>query len=503
MNPAADAKDLLNPQSTAPAVELKTMGRREVAVGYSWNAFFNLAAKMVAILAGIVFYRVLGPTQMGIYAVLIPIYQICESFRDAGLALTYIADKTADKKREGEYACLAMLNAAVFAAIIFFARGLIADRFHVPELKWGLQMVALAILLTGISTIPGNKLQKKARFRDAGIADLVSTILSLTVAFVLLLMHFGYAALVWQFIARSFFYTAICWWMEPVRMHWIHHTVIKKIWKQSSHNLFNNVLFTVYTVADNLLITSLFGVKAVGNYNAAYTFGMKPVDFFTSPLGKTLLIAYTRKSGDLKALANVFTRTIAVSLLVMLPLYVLIGVFSRPILMALIGAKYEAAIPLLAVLSIYCGCRSLGLLCGNVLVAMGKPVFNVYGWLLAYFTVGGLLWLNWGHLDLITVVKALIAGASAVYLTNAVAAFAILRPDAENRAKLLRAVGLAGLASVAIIGFAFSPLRAQVGLVASLVVVPILYLAGVGRAYGGSVFACVSKRGLRAIWDGI
>ena len=480
------------------------MGRKEVAAGYGWNALFTVIGKIILPpLLQIFFYRRLGPEEIGIYAVLIPIYMICETLRDAGLALTYVADREADEKREGEYASLSILNSIVFAAIVFGLRDVLADTFRLPQLHWGLTMVSVAILLTGISTIPANKLQKKARFRDAGLVDLISTLLSFAIAFVLVILGFGYKALVWQFIARSLLFTWGCIALEPLKLSWIHKDVLDAIWKRATHNMLNNFLFTFYTVADNLLISKLFGRTAIGYYNAAYTFGTKPIDFFTVPLGRTLLIAYTRKSDDLKALANIFSRTIAASILLMLPLYVLIGFFARPLVLFLLGEKFAGAAPILSLLAIYCGCRSVGSLCGNVLVAMNKQVYNVYGWLLAYITVAIILWIRWPNLRLLDVVTALTAGAAVVYCVNAIAAFSILKPDSEDRSKLMRAIGLAGFASALVVLISLLPLNPWVALSLALIVIPLIHLSAISATYVSNAFAWLTASGRKAIWQAL
>ena len=485
------------------ALPPKALGRREVAAGYGWNALFSFLGKAIFPILQIFFYRKLGPAEIGIYAVLIPIYMICDSLRDAGLALTYIADREHADRREGEYATLAMVNAALFAAAIFLAKGYISAMFRLPQLNLGLTMVALAMLLTGVSAIPANKLQKQARFKEAGLVDFFSTLASFVVAFGMVFLNFGYLALVGQFVAKSLFFALACWAIAPVRPGWVHRGVVQSIWRRSSHNLLNNLLFTVYTVADNLLVAKVFGRVAVGNYNAAYTFGMKPVEFFTVPLGKTLLIAYTRKADDLRALANVFSRTIAAAILAMAPLYAIVGVFAKPIVMLLLGVKYAEAVPLLAVLSIYCACRSVGSLCGNVLVSMNKPVYNVYGWVLAYLAVGAILWMNWRHLALITVVEALTVGAATVYLTNTVAAFAVLKPGREDRLKLYRALSLSAAAAAIAALLSFLPFDARWNLAVACVAVPLVHAIGVGCVYARSVCAGFSKKGLKAIWHAI
>ena len=498
MNSSTGAKDP-QPAYLAELPEQETLGRAEVAKGFAWNALF----KVVFLVLQVVFIRKLGPTQTGIYAVLIPIYMICESLRDAGLALTYVADHKAHGRREGEYASLAILNAAVFATALYAGRFKIAEFLHLPQLDWGLQMVAAAIVVTGFSTIPANKLQKKARFRDAGLVELVATVVSYVVATILVFTGFGFKALIWQFLVKAFVFTIGCWTLEPIRPFWVRMEIIREIGKRSGHNLINNLLFTVYTVADNLMVSRLFGLLAVGNYNTAYSFGMKPVDFFSSPLGRTLLIAYTRKSHDLKALANLFTRTIAVSVLLMVPLYVLFGLFAHPIALLVFSKKFDMAGDLLAILVFYCFCRSIGLLCGNVLVAMNRPVLNVYGWLLAYATVFSILLYNREHLTLTTTVWALTAGAAVVYLSNAVAAFSILQPNGENALKLWRSLGMAALASVAIALASIMPFSVYVDLALAALVVPLVYVVGISALYGGTPTALFSRSGLKKVWAAI
>src|SRR5579862_9017467 len=107
----------------------KPLGRREVAKGFLWNQATSIAAKLFFPILQIFFYRRLGPEQIGIYAVLIPIYMICESLRDAGLALTYVADREEGGGREGQYATLAMINAVLFSVLIFAGRGALVQLF--------------------------------------------------------------------------------------------------------------------------------------------------------------------------------------------------------------------------------------------------------------------------------------------------------------------------------------------------------------------------------------
>jgi len=476
------------------------LSRKDVAVGYAWNMLFGFIGRAVFPILQVFFYRRLGPEQIGIYGLILPIFVIAETMRDAGLGVTYIADNRADTDREGGYNTFAILSALLFASIVFFSRDYMASAFHVPELRWGLTMVSIAMALNGFCTIPTNKLQKRARFRDAGLADFAATLLSFAVALVLVLQGFGYMALVWQLFLKSVIYLVVCYSMEPVPIRKTTLDMLRGIWKHSGSNLFNNLLYTIYTVADSLFVTKMFGVTANGNYNSAYTYGSKPLEFFTFPLSRTLLVAYSRKSEDIRGLAQIFTRTITASILAMFPLYVFIDVFAKPLVLILLTEKYKDAIPLLALLAIYCGCRSVGSLSGNVLVAMKKQIYNVYGWVGAYLTVGLILALQWSHLTLIDTVVGLAAGAVTVYAVNTAAAFYFLKPDTEEKSHLIKALILSAFTSVFIVLFANLPMADAPKLGLALLLLVPLHLCGIGMLFVGSSKACFSKSGLKLLW---
>lgn len=492
--------------ATLPKQDHAQMTRREVAVGYLWNTVFSIISRVVfPILTVLLLYRKLGPAEIGIFALIIPIFQIIETIRDAGLAVTYIADREIDSEREGAYVTLGLISAVFFASLIFLCRNLLASLLHTEQLAWGLPIVALAMVVSGIATVPSNKLQRKARFRDAGAADFVATSISFVVGVALAFMGFGYQSLVWMFFLKVCLYTIFCWILEPVGFKPATLSLVHSIGKVAAANLFSNLFFTIYTTADTLIIGRFFGAESAGLYNTAFTLSQRPIDFVSGPIARTMLVAYSRANNDLKKVGSIYARSISASLLVLLPIYAAMAIYAKPLILVLVGSKFAGATPLLLVLLFYSSFRSVGALSGNVLVASQRAILNVQAWTLGFCVAGGLMWYQWSA-DIRTPVNTVIAisaGIVSTYIYNTTRAFLIFRPEGEDLQRLWKAIGVCALTAAGLLALSFAPLNSKGLLLIAFTVGPAAHAVLVGTFFVGSPFALLTKRGAKDLWKNL
>ncbi|MFY9233266.1 MAG: oligosaccharide flippase family protein [Fimbriimonadaceae bacterium] len=480
------------------------MNRKEATVGFAWNFLFGLPSKLLFPILGILIARILGPDEIGVFAVLTTVLAISDIFRDAGLGNSYIADKEADRpEREGAYHALAILTAAILALIVFLARDAIAGFFAMPELSWGLQIVAFALLANGFITIPVAKLQRQARFRDAGIIQTLSGLISYGVAVPLAFTGIGFQALVWGLLARALLYWGLAHYTAPTKLTAIERSFLSSVFGRSSAIFSQNLLYSVYTILDNALITKLFGKSAIGFYSIAWNLGIKPVEFISFPLSSTLFVAYTRYSGDQAKFASVFCRSLAAASLISLPLFAFIGLFAHELIVVLYTAKFSASIPLLQMLSVYFAFRSLGTLAGSAMVAANRAYLNVASWLSGFAVAAAGLGANWGSLTLGTAVLWITIGACCAYGLTLALAFWKLKPGAADLRKVWMALVISLLPALACFGIRQVPMREVLALFAGFAVVIGVQAFAVGVILGGSPFAVLSRTGVRRIWNSL
>ena len=476
------------------------MNRSDVARGFAWNVLFTLINKVALPVIGILIARILGPEEFGIFSVLSAVIVVIGILRDAGLANTYITDQDKDPKREGTYVTVAFGMACVLALALYESKAWIAAIFGMPQLDWALGVAVWVLVLNGLMAIPTAKLQRQARFRDAGLADTASSAISYVAALIMVLQGWGFAALVYQLLIRYLIYAPTCWFLAPPILGRFRPEVIRSAWSRSVANLGNSMLASVYTLCDNLAIAFLFGHRAVGLYAVAFNVAMKPVEIIAWPLATTVFIAYSRMAQDLERLRGVYYRTVAATAMFTLPLYVFLGFFAYPLMIGLYSEKFLGAEKLLVPMAVYLGFRSVGTLSGTLHVAMGKPGFINYGFSTGLVLAGTGLWLTRGRIDLVQATWLIAAGAAIAYSIATIFAVRQLPPDAKDRMRIRRAGTLVLVTGSATAAVSCLPLNTYALLAVGLVVLPPFHLALVGISFAGSWKACLSPSGLKEVW---
>lgn len=476
------------------------MNQSEAASGLAWNTLLALAAKVVLPIVGIIIARLIGPTEIGIFAIVAAVAGVVDIFRDAGLAQSFISEKDSDPVNDRAYGTLALLIAAILALATFSSRAWFAKVLHQPELEWGLTVISATFLISGFSTIPFAKLQREARFKEASLVEIAALVASYAVAAVLAFSGFGYRALVLQMLTRVVLLTGAAYVLAPVGFGALRKEFVLPLWRRSTTILFGSVISSMYTLADNLLIARLFGSSATGLYATAFNVAMKPVELISWPLSRTMFVAYSRAQADMERLRHVFYKSVTGAALLTLPLYAFLLTQGSEVVLALYGTRFAGSGALLSILAIYLGTRSIGTLCGGVLIATRRTGLGNLAWIVGYAVGGsGIAW-QWHSLTLASTTMWLTAGASTAYVLGTVFAMRCVPPDSKNRANLGKLAVVTLVLGVFCAATRWVPVSDLARVLGTAALLPPLGLMLIGILYEGSPFACFGKRGIARFW---
>jgi O-antigen/teichoic acid export membrane protein len=124
---------------------------------------------------------------------------------------------------------------------------------------------------------------------------------------------------------------------------------------------------------DNAVVGKVLGVEILGYYVAAYTLATIPSDYISRMIAKVLFPMLAKLQNDFELLRVEYTRGIRLITSVAVPIAVATAVLAPEIVQSLYGAKWSAAAPPLAILSVF-GCfRALWLINGYSYNAIGRP----------------------------------------------------------------------------------------------------------------------------------
>jgi len=476
------------------------LDRSAFASGFLWTLLSTVVSRALLPVFGILIARVLGPETFGLYSVLLTLIAVFDVFRDAGLALTYVADEKLDDARRGAYATVAILTGGAMAGAMALAEPWLRVWFKFQAEPWAIPVAAAVLLANAFTSVPTAALLKAGRFRETSLSEIVPSAISYVVAFALVWAGWGFEALLVQLALRTVLFVAMTNRYAPMpKPGWDWH-LVGDVFRKSNALLFSNILWTLYNLADQILIGRFLTQAAAGFNGVARNLALRPVEFVTIPLNRTMYVAVSGEPGDRSRAAKYLWSSVSVAVLFALPLYVGMALFAQPIILFLYGGAFAGAIPALQIVCGFYATRAVGMLAASALTAIGRASLTVYGWVAAYGVAGVGLYANWSSLDLLTVVSWLAWGGLAIYGPMVAAALFLIPPGSSERGKLIGAV-CATLASGAVMGACSLlpiPLGAALGVAA--VAGPAIHLAVAGLLRQRHPLAYFSKDGVRRLW---
>ncbi len=476
------------------------MDKTEFTKGFAWNFLFNAINRLAFPVIGILIARHLGPTEMGIFALYAAIVSVIDVFRDAGLGSTMIADREHKLGSIASYFWTSIAISAVLAVAVFLLRDVAADYFKSDTLRMTLVFGSLGLILGGLTIIPNAILQQQARFRDAGFADFIASVIGYAVCIAMVFKGYGFQSLLAQSVIRGTLLLIFFWWLTKPPIFGAKWAESKQILGKSVHLLANNIQVTIYTTVDNTFIGKVFGVKALGLYGTMFNISTRPIELVSWPLSRTLFVAFTRSQDDRERMASILCRSYRVVALVMVPLYAFLAIFSGPFVITLYSTKYEGAVPVLTLLALYLGARAFGTIGGTACVAIHRAGLNTLCWFLPYvISISGIA-ATWNSLTLVKATMWLSLGGMAGYGAQAITALFVFKPQAKELRQLGYAItgSLAGVAAAT--PLLMTQLTLPVKLLAGIATVGVLQLCFVGWMTKRSLFACFSPQGLKGVW---
>lgn len=479
--------------------------------GLAWTMGFNALMKIVSTVVGIYVTRKLGPMEMGIFGLLGSIYVLAEQMREAGLKQAFYNDNDVTPIRFRTYARLSVLSGLTFGLILALLSHPLANFFLMPQAATAIIWAAFASFLNGVSVIPIASLHKSGRFRDVGLIDTTSNLISIGVALGLVLAGWGFEALVAQLVVRALVQFLIAFWQKPFSI--LHHDrkAARQIMRVCTPLVATDLLWLLYSLADQFAIVRILGTRfgdIVGSTaNGFYERGRKivgiPSDFIFFPLLRTVTVAIGNRATDSKELARTFMKAICLAVLLLASIFGVVAALDRPLVLAVYTDKFAGTIPVLGIICIGEAFKLTGTFAGSALVAAGKSKIPMFAWLLPYPIAALGILVSWHDISLIKIVWSYTAGMIAVNIIVIAAGFKFLNVDRAQILRFWECVGIASTTAMIAYAFSFLPLRPWPLVILAGVTLPIIHASIIGMVFARNPLAYLSISGAKRLREAL
>jgi PST family polysaccharide transporter/lipopolysaccharide exporter len=135
----------------------------------------------------------------------------------------------------------------------------------------------------------------------------------------------------------------------------------------------SSVLLFLLVNGDNLFIGKVIGKESLAFYAWAYQLANLPPLFVTQILSSVMFPALASVRTDRARLADLFLRSMKLTLLLTLPSALLIAVLCEPFTRSLLGARWLPIVPIVYALTGFGVMRAFGASAGSLFLALGRP----------------------------------------------------------------------------------------------------------------------------------
>lgn len=379
-------------------------------MGYSGKVFsgFSWQTSLRVVLIGVGFVRIfflarlLTPQDIGVYAIVLIALGLLEATTETGINLTILQSKhTIDYFIDTAW-IISIARGLCIAVLMIAASFFISYFYQQPELMLMIMFAAVVPIVKGFINPTIGALHKNFEFSTQVYFQFARYLAEAIFAVVFVFFWPNVWSLLFSLVCAALFEVVISiTFLHPKPKFRFHPDRARLILNNSKVLTAQALLSYVVENADDLIIGKTLGTYALGLYHNAYALTHKLLYESAKSASYGLLPVYTRLIDDKERLKRGLMRSTLFfgSLLILGTL--IISILAKPLVMFVLGEKWQAIIPIIAVLAVAALLQSLTSLLGTFLYATKKYAGITISLLIQFAVLISSMWILSTHFGLL------------------------------------------------------------------------------------------------------
>jgi O-antigen/teichoic acid export membrane protein len=288
--------------------------------------------------------RLLQPQDFGLVAMVVTVLGFLKIFKDAGLS-------TATVQREGithaQVSNLFWINVALSGGIsllmVACAPG-IAWFYHEPRLVRITMVLAGGFVLEGSAVQHMALLNRQMRFKTIAFIQIWALLASVTVGVVMAVLKCGYWSLAGAQLARPLVLCLLTWSASRWRpQRFAARSGTRPLLHFGANLTVSSLVWSFARGSDSLLIGRFYGADSLGLYTRAASLLSRPMDQALAPISAVFVPVLSRLQTEPERYRRTFLQVYEAMALIGFLSTGLVFAQSRPLMLVVLGSKWEGA----------------------------------------------------------------------------------------------------------------------------------------------------------------
>jgi PST family polysaccharide transporter len=402
--------------------------KRRMARGAAWMVLLRLADRGIGLVSTLILVRLLVPGDFGLIAMATTMIAALELLAAYSFETALIQNQKADRSHYDTAFTLNLLLGLTKSALIAALAWVTADFYDEPRLIPVMLALSVVTAVQAFENIGIVDFQKHLDFRREFILSITRRLFGFVTTISLAWWLQSYWALLGGMAMIRVVSLLMSYTMSPYRPG-LALSRAGELFSYTKWLLLNNVLLFLNNRGADFVIGRMSGAHALGLYSVSYELANLPTTELVFPIQRAVFPGYSQMANDLPRLREAFLDVLGLIALLTVPAGLLIGVLAEPFVLALLGAGWVEAVPLVEVLAVFGVLRSFNGPAGSVYLAVGRPRAIAYLSALSLVIAVGLSILWVPLFGVIGVAWAILVGASVNLMVNYAKLFRLIELD--------------------------------------------------------------------------
>lgn len=348
--------------------------RTQVLAALKWTLLGRTSTQIASWVVTILVMRTLLPSDYGLLAMATIFTGLFALLAEIGLGSSVVQAKNVSERQLRQIlgaTLLANLGAALLLCLLIAP--LAAAFFDEPRLQPAMQVLALQFLPAAFTVVPNALLDRALEYRGRAFVDFSSQISGAALTLVLAYSEQGHWALIWGPLLAALLRAVQLNIVMPFK-HWpsFDFEGMGPMLRFGRDVAANQLVYYGFSQADSLIVGRLLGQQLLGIYSVSMNLASMPASRVASVLNQVAFPAMSRVARDGGAVRQYIIRSVRGVSFVSFPVMWGMASVVPELVLGLLGERWLAAIPPMAIISLMMPLRVLGPILHASLQSVGR-----------------------------------------------------------------------------------------------------------------------------------
>lgn len=335
---------------------------KEAIKGATWTGGVRVFTRAISFARTLILARLLTPTQFGFFGITAIFVALLEIFTETGINIFLIQKNENIDRYINTAWIVSIVRGTIISIIIYFSASPIASFFNTKEVNDLLIIASIIPVIRGFINPSVAKFVKELAFkREFYYRTSVYFVESIS-GLILVFALNDVSGLVWGLVIGAVFEVGYSFlFAHPTPLPRFHKIYLFEIVGKGKWLTFTGIFSYLYHNVDDIVVGKLLGAGALGYYDMAHKLSLLPMTEVSDVVMKVTLPLFVKMSDDTKRMKRAFIRSFIAMSFFVIPVSLILFVFSEQVITIVLGEQWLAASNLLRVLAIFGAIRALSL----------------------------------------------------------------------------------------------------------------------------------------------